>query len=131
MYQNQNIHKTVKQFFSLIFLVILFSLFRTDEVSGANRFSVASGNWSSTSTWAATSGGTSGVSAPVAGDVVTIEGGFNVTLTANAACGSITFTTVTATSLTLGTYQLDVSTASGGTGVITIPTFLFLYPLYQ
>jgi hypothetical protein len=40
--------------------------------------------------------GASGASVPVAGDVVFIEGGFNVTLNANAACASLAFTTVTA-----------------------------------
>lgn len=85
--------------------------------NAATYYSRATGNWSSNTTWSLTSGGSAvgtGVF-PIAGDAVTIEGGFNVTLTANAACASVTFTTTTATSLTLGTYQLDVS------GAITIP----------
>ncbi|MEI6678011.1 MAG: cadherin-like domain-containing protein, partial [Mariniphaga sp.] len=85
--------------------------------NAATYYSRATGNWSSNTTWSLTSGGAAvgtGVF-PIAGDAVTIEGGLNVTLTANAACASVTFTTATATSLTLGTYQLDVS------GAITIP----------
>ncbi|MCX6256432.1 MAG: hypothetical protein NTW49_00790, partial [Bacteroidia bacterium] len=96
-------------------LILLFFIISYSVINAANRFSVVTGNWNSNSTWSATSGGTGGASYPVAGDVVTIEGGHNVTLTTNAACASITFTTVTATSLTLGVYQLDVS------GAITIP----------
>nr|WP_315152292.1 T9SS sorting signal type C domain-containing protein [uncultured Flavobacterium sp.] len=96
----------------LLFAVLFFTI---ALASAANRYSVATGLWSSTSTWSATSGGAPGASVPVAGDVVFIERGFNVTLTANAACSSLTFTTTTATSLTLGSFQLDVS------GAITIP----------
>lgn len=102
------------KFISACLLLIFWACFSTNSM-GASRFSVASGNWSSTSTWSSTSGGASGASAPVAGDVVTIEGGFNVTLTADAECASITFTTTTATSLTLAGFNLVVS------GNITIP----------
>lgn len=97
---------------------ILFSIaffFTFALVNAANRYSVTSGLWGATSTWSATSGGASGASVPVAGDVVFIEGGFNVTLNINAVCASLSFTTATATSLTLGSFQLDVS------GAITIP----------
>jgi len=66
---------------------------------GANRFSITNGNWNATSTWSATSGGASGASVPVAGDIVTIEGGHNVTVTADATCASITFSQTSATSL--------------------------------
>jgi hypothetical protein len=80
-------------------------------------YSRQTGNWNDNTTWSRTSGGTAvgpGIY-PVAGDAVTIESGYNVTLTANATCASITFTTITATSLTLGTYLLEVS------GSITLP----------
>ncbi len=84
--------------------------------SAASRYSVANGNWNSTATWSATSGGAPGASVPVAGDTVTIEGARTVTLTANAACASITFVaSATGNTLNLGTFQLDVS------GAITIP----------
>jgi hypothetical protein len=56
----------------------------------ASRYSVANGNWNSTSTWSATSGGAPGASYPVAGDNVTIENNYTVTVTANAACATMT-----------------------------------------
>ncbi|KUJ61455.1 hypothetical protein AR687_12265 [Flavobacteriaceae bacterium CRH] len=80
-------------------------------------FSIASGNWTSRNTWSLTSGGGrvgNGVF-PVAGDVVHIEGGFTVTLTTNAACATIDFSTGANSSLVLGTNTLNVS------GNITIP----------
>ena len=97
--------------------LLVFALFFIVSIAqGATRYSVASGNWNSTSTWSATSGGAAGASVPVAGDVVFIEKGFNVTVTANAACTSITFTNNTATSLTINSgITLTVS------GAITIP----------
>ncbi|MCX6237610.1 MAG: hypothetical protein NTY07_08655 [Bacteroidia bacterium] len=107
------IHKPTKFFFAG---VLLFLLIGVDIVNGANRYSVATGNWNATSTWSATSGGAAGASVPVAGDVVTIEGGHNVTVTANAACTTLNFTTTTATSLTINSgITLNVS------GAITIP----------
>ncbi len=117
LHNNLNKNNTQKGFtksFLSAFILSLLLLVSSYSAQAA-RYSVASGNWSSTSTWSATSGGTAGASVPVAGDTVTIQGGFNVTLTANAACKSITFTAVTATSLTLAGFQLDVS------GAITIP----------
>ena len=53
--------------------------------NAANRTASQSGNWNSTTTWG-------GQSVPVAGDVVTIPSHLTVTVTANAACTSITFT---------------------------------------
>jgi len=91
-----------------VLAIVLIFLFSASFVQAATYTSVASGNWNADATW-------SGTGTPVAGDIVNIVGGFNVTLTADAACASITFTTTTATSLTLGTYKLDVS------GAITIP----------
>lgn len=55
----------------------------------ANRYSVATGNWNSTSTWSATSGGGAGASIPAAGDVVTIERGFTVTVNGTYTCASL------------------------------------------
>jgi hypothetical protein len=66
-------------------------------VPTSSRFAVASGDWNATSTWSATSGGASGATVPGAGDNVTIEGGHTVTVTANAAAGSITFTGISGT----------------------------------
>ncbi len=97
--------------------LLVFALFFIVSIAqGATRYSVASGNWNSTSTWSTSSGGASGASVPVAGDTVIIEKGFNVTVTADAACSTITFTTTTATSLTINSgITLTVS------GAITIP----------
>ena len=75
---------------NLFFFFVLILLFTVSLSNAANRFSVATGNWSSTATWSATLGGASGASVPVAGDVVTIAGGFTVTLSANAACTDVT-----------------------------------------
>ena len=83
-----------KQWLALfVFLVVAHS-----STFALNRFSVATGLWNSTGTWSATSGGGSGASVPVAGDVVTIEGGFTVTVgTGNgvgtpAACTTLIIT---------------------------------------
>lgn len=89
----------------LSFLVIM--------VIAADRYSVASGNWNSSSTWSATSGGAAGASVPVAGDNVFLENGRTVTVTANAACTNLTFTSVGATS-TL-TVNSSVSLTISGT----------------
>jgi len=98
----------------LICLMLLMAF--VGRVNGAIRYSVAVGNWNATTTWSATSGGAPGASVPVAGDDVTIERGFNVTVTANSACTSITYTTVTATILSINSgITLNVS------GAITIP----------
>ncbi|MCX6172633.1 MAG: Ig-like domain-containing protein [Flavobacterium sp.] len=124
LYKNSNnyasdLESTTSHKFSNLFktIAVLAVLFVFGNTKAATYYSIATGNWNSNTTWSLTSGGTAvgtGVF-PVAGDSVSIEGGFNVTLTANAACSSITFTATTATSLTLGIYQLDVS------GTITIP----------
>ena len=87
-------------------------------VQAATFFSRSAGNWNDNNTWSYTLAGAA-VGAgiyPLAGDIVNIAGGFNVTTTANAACASVTFTTTTATSLTINPgITLDVS------GAITIP----------
>ena len=60
----------------------------------ANRFLVAGGDglWSSTNNWAATSGGASGASFPVAGDAVafdSLSGNANMTVNVASACASL------------------------------------------
>ncbi|RZK76881.1 MAG: hypothetical protein EOO85_10200, partial [Pedobacter sp.] len=86
--------------------------------NAATFFSRQNGNWTSRSTWSYTSGGgqvPSGVY-PAFGDIVHIEGGDVVTLTANAACATIDFpTTNTNNSIVLAGYTLAVS------GNISIP----------
>ena len=79
----------IRRLVPVIFLGLAVALLSASTASAANRFSVATGNWNAISTWSATSGGGSGASVPVAGDVVTVEGGFNVTLTADAACTTL------------------------------------------
>ena len=87
-------------------------------VQSGTFYSIASGNWNDNNTWSTVSGGSAlgaGIY-PAAGDNVIIEGGFNVTATANAACSSVTFTNATAASLTINDgITTDVSEA------ITIP----------
>ena len=108
----RNIHFPLKNiYFFLILLVIL--LAGVGNVDGATRFSVATGNWSSTATWAATSGGTAGASVPVAGDVVTIEGGWTVTVDANSACATLNI----ASSSTLNFVDTKNFTVSGVTSI--------------
>ena len=87
-------------------------------VQPATFFSRITGIWNDNNTWSYNSGGPAvgtGVF-PIAGDIVNIVGGFNVTANVNSACASVTFTAATATSLTINTgITLDVS------GAITIP----------
>jgi hypothetical protein len=72
---------------SLLFSITGCILIMSVTANPANRYSVAIGNWNSTSTWAATSGGSSGASVPAAGDVVFITYGNNVTVNiSNAEC---------------------------------------------
>lgn len=99
------------------------------SASAANRFSVATGNWNSTSTWSATSGGASGASVPANGDVVTIEGGFTVTLNANSAnLNSLTISSGSTLSATSGftmsatTITVNGTYINGSTGTITVTT---------
>ena len=87
------------------FFTLALGLMLTASIANAaNRFSVANGNWNATTTWAATSGGAPGATVPVAGDVVTIEGGFNVTVTAAATCATINI--VAGSTLTRGTQNI-------------------------
>ena len=104
----------MKVLFKYIVFIFILSLVSFDAYS-ATRYSVSTGNWNSTSTWSSSSGGSSGASVPVAGDIVYIERGKNVTLTADAACASVLFTTSTATTLDLNGFTLTL------TGAVTIP----------
>jgi fibronectin-binding autotransporter adhesin len=93
----------------LICFLFTNSILTENVLFSANRYSVANGNWNATSTWSATSGGAPGASVPVAGDNVFIENGHTVTVTANAACSSITFTGLTATLTVNATRTATVS----------------------
>jgi hypothetical protein len=58
----------------------------------ADRYAVGTGNWNDTSTWAASSGGSTGESVPVDGDNVYFDANSGtVTLNAAARCDRITF----------------------------------------
>ncbi|MCX6266151.1 MAG: hypothetical protein NTW16_02160, partial [Bacteroidetes bacterium] len=118
--------------FALLFALIF--VFSGSHVQAATYFSIATGNWSnSTGTvWSLTSGGAA-VAAnvkPVAGDVVTIERGFTVTVDVSSACASVQLgrvTTAGAGTLTFsGSSTLTVSGAvvlgnniTGSSGTIT------------
>jgi hypothetical protein len=68
----------------------------------AIRTATVSGNWNSTATWG-------GSSVPGSGDIVTINSGITVTLTANASCASLTFAAGNNSALTInGTNSLTV-----------------------
>jgi hypothetical protein len=92
-----------------LYAFILMVLLQTSGF-GANRYSVASGNWNATSTWSASSGGVSGASAPVAGDVVFIEGSFTVTTTAIANCTTLNI--ALGSILNVGGFDFTVSGAT-------------------
>lgn len=100
----------MKKILPILFLL----LFVAATVNAADRYSVATGNWSSSATWSATSGGASGASAPVAGDNVYIEGGFTVTITTDAACANLNVSNGT---LTIGNGGGDDLTVSGNIAV--------------
>lgn len=87
-----------------LFLLLLVPL----VLNGATRTASANGNWNSTATWG-------GASVPVAGDVVIIGASRTVTITANAACTSITFNNGSTLTFS-GAFTLNVS------GTVTMPS---------
>ncbi|MFA6980801.1 MAG: T9SS type A sorting domain-containing protein [Ignavibacteriaceae bacterium] len=97
----------MKKLYSIACIITLFITGLGIKATAADRYSVATGTWVSTSTWSATSGGASGASAPIAGDNVYIEGGFTVTVGASAACTNLSIASGSA--LTVGSYTLTVS----------------------
>jgi hypothetical protein len=113
----------MKKFFTPIVQICLFTLFLAfggmSSIDAANRYAVATGSWNSTTTWSASTGGSSGASVPAAGDNVYIERGYTVTVTANAACSNLYFST--ATTGTLGTLTVN----SGVT--LTVSSSVMLY----
>ena len=72
-----------------ILLIVAIAGILQQQIIGANRYSVATGNWNNTATWSATSGGASGASVPGAGDNAIIEGGFTVTVNVPSACANL------------------------------------------
>jgi hypothetical protein len=82
------------QFLSKKILLIIFSLMVCLSTYAATRTASVSGNWNATATWG-------GQSVPVVGDDVIINNGRTVTVTAPAACTSITFPSGNATTTTI------------------------------
>ena len=86
--------------------------------SGSQRYAVASGNWTSTSTWATTPGGTPGASEPTLADDVFIGGGFTVTVNSdNRECNSLTIgttETIPTGILTFNSGNRDMNIGEGG-----------------
>jgi len=84
---------------------------------GADRYSVANGNWSQTSTWSETSGGAPGASVPGSGDNVFVEGGFTVSMDAAATTSNVSIKN--ASTLDATSFKLIVSSTftveDGGT----------------
>lgn len=75
----------------------------------ASRYAVATGNWNSTGTWAATDGGAPGASFPVDGDAVFLtatSGAITVTVNVSSAATSIDATGYTGTFTGSGALQL-------------------------
>ena len=101
----------------IFLIVLLILLVRAGNVEGANRYSVATGNWNSTATWSATSGGAVGASVPVAGDVAYIEGNRTVTITANAACTNVNI--AAGSTLTVGAFNFTVSGTTTISGTLS------------
>jgi hypothetical protein len=99
-------------YFTKMLFVASFFLF-IGQSKAADRYSVATGLWSATSTWSDVSGGSPGFSAPIAGDNAIIEGGYIVSLGANAGSANVTVktgSTVDAVTFTLavtGTLTLE------------------------
>lgn len=98
-------------------LVVFFLTILSGKVLSADRFSVATGSWSQTSTWSQTSGGTPGAGVPGPSDNVFIEGGFTVTM--NMAATTANVTIKTASTLDAASYKLMVNSVftieDGGT----------------
>jgi hypothetical protein len=69
-------------------LISLFFVFVLVYPALAQRYAVATGSWTSTSTWATSQGGAPGASVPTAADDVYTEG-FSVQVSGNVACASL------------------------------------------
>jgi hypothetical protein len=80
--------------------------------AGVTRWLVGTGDWTNTAIWSTTQGGSGGASAPTGGaDIVNIDGGHTVTVSANVQCASITFTS---------TSTLRVNGTLNVTGAVTV-----------
>lgn len=98
----------------------------------ASRYLVGggTGNWNSTTNWAATDGGASGASFPIAGDDVNFtsnSGATGITVNVASACATMTSTgtysgviTMTSTLTTTGTWTFPVGSFTGTGDIITV-----------
>src|SRR2546421_9000655 len=85
---------TMKNALPFAWLILLVCLACTQSVHATKRYAVASAAWNLNTTWAASSGGASGATFPVAGDTAYIsEGGVARTVTlatgTSSACARI------------------------------------------
>lgn len=110
--------KTISTYLKICLFTFFLAFGGRTSLYAANRYAVANGNWNSTSTWSASSGGSSGASVPVAGDNVYIERGYTVTVTANAACSNLYFST--ATTGNLGTLSVNSGVMLTVSGNVTL-----------
>lgn len=96
----------MNKFFGIVLLTLAF--LAPQRADAASRFWVGgSGTWDSTTTthWAATTGGASGASAPVAGDAITFDANSGTpTVTVDSSIAGIAFL-----SLTIGSATVDFS----------------------
>jgi hypothetical protein len=119
------------------FIAFVIFIFLSGQILAANRYwvSILGGNWNSTTSWSASSGGLPGASAPVAGDAAIFDGGSflslrvgkcTITAPVNAASIEIdakyTGTIIQgANSITVsGTAALGGGNFTGGTANITV-----------
>ncbi|MGB2866851.1 MAG: T9SS type A sorting domain-containing protein [Bacteroidota bacterium] len=81
----------MKRFIIVVTLVILCLGFEWTAALATDKFAVATGNWSATTTWSLTRGGASGAAVPAQGDSVIIPNGFTVRIDASGkVCKSLT-----------------------------------------
>jgi hypothetical protein len=122
--------KSCNAFAKLLFLALFATALGAVTANSASRYSVATGNWNSTTTWSTTSGGGSGASVPASGDTVTIEGGCTVTLDANTAAtassitisAGATFATANTSTVNATTIAINGTYLNGSSGAITVST---------
>lgn len=96
------------------------------SMQATNYYSIASGNWSATSTWSLTSGGSAATSIPGASDAVYIQSNKTVTLNANTpslaaltiSLGS-TLSTTSANTLSATTITINGTYINGSSGTVT------------
>jgi hypothetical protein len=99
---------TIAAVFAVVFLVA------APKAEAANRTASVSGNWNNTATWG-------GSSVPIAGDNVTIGAGRTVTVTADAACSTINFTTANTGTVSSITINSGILLAVSGNVTIRRP----------